>query len=466
VTRRAAWFGFALAADAETLVAVAPSETESLPQLSPSDVEQPCYADSNVPRDLVGGGAVYIYERAQDGWAEEHRAVLSGVNHISSFLPEELGGETYRTINLSTYAVEVSDEVVVVGAAGDSGVGPFRGSVRLLEKRGESWEELAGRLEPATLNDGDYFGAPVELSGDLLIVGAAGTDSEALDGSPIENSGAVYLYRRFGAGFELIERLTPPFADERALFGAEFAVSENFLAIAAPLEDRNGESPAQDSGQDFGGVYTYRRVGDSFEEEKPLAVEEQPASRLGFSVALSDDVLAVGAPTAARCNDTQMPREYAGAVHLYVRASDGWEHHSCLNGADLDAVFFGWAVALTEDFVVVGAPWTTDSGAGATAELAGSLFPTGGSANTRELVGKVFLFARPDRPTVEPCRLTHSNADACDVFGTMLAASPRGSLPFFAASAPYEDARGNGADGADNSLLDSGALYVYDLLPP
>lgn len=74
----------------------------------------------------------------------------------------------------------------------------------------------------------------------------------------------------------------------------------------------------------------------------------------GYSVAVSGDTLVAGAPREHKVNDFLLPE---GAVHVYVRSSGAWSHQARLNASNPGALDdFGWSVAVSGDTLAVGAP--------------------------------------------------------------------------------------------------------------
>lgn len=101
-------------------------------------------------------------------------------------------------------------------------------------------------------------------------------------------------------------------------------------------------------------------------------------------------------------------------------------------------VGFGTAVAVAGDTLVVGAPWEQSS-----------------AANS----GAVYVFVRSGTTWTQQAYLKASNTGADDKFGTAVALTS----DTLVVGAPQEDSGATGIDGdqADNSVVDSGAAYVF-----
>ncbi len=135
-------------------------------------------------------GAVYIYERGQDGvWQSLTRLVADNEPRYESF-----------GISLS---LNSAGDLLAVGS--DGNVGLTQGNVKLFFKGTNStWNESA-TFTATEGSESDRFGLSVALSDDggLLAVGAAseasGVTNDPMDNSA-DNAGAVYIFRSLGGG--------------------------------------------------------------------------------------------------------------------------------------------------------------------------------------------------------------------------------------------------------------------------
>lgn len=84
--------------------------------------------------------------------------------------------------------------------------------------------------------------------------------------------------------------------------------------------------------------------------------------------------------------------------------------------------------------------------------------------NTATDSGGVYLFTRnSDDRWVTRTYIKASNTDAEDFFGTSVALSPDGTTLVVGATGEDSAASGIGSEEADNSSVDSGAVYIFDL---
>jgi hypothetical protein len=171
--------------------------------------------------------------------------------------------------------------------------------------------------------------------------------------------------------------------------------------------------------------------------------------KFGLAVALSADgsTLAVGAPdedsnaTGIGGDEANDAATDAGAVHVFVRSGTGWARQAYVKASNTAAGdAFGRALALSTDgsTLAVGAP---------------------GDDGTATDSGAVYVFTRSGTTWTQQQRLKAAQPDASDAFGTAVSLAGDGAT--LAASAPGEDGAPLAGE-ADNSLTNSGAVYVFE----
>ncbi len=364
------------------------------------------------------------------------------------------------------------------------------------------------------------FGNQIRLSADgqTMVVASVGEDSGA-DGSVngANDSGAVYIFRRYGDDWTQETILKADLADANDRFGAALALSADgrTLAVGAPGEDGNGMGVNPGSGSesnndrtDSGAVYVYRKEPSGWNRSAYIK-SKIPGSAAGFgsSVALSatGQRLVIGAPQTG---------ENESGGHLEVIEHDGsnWHHKltlSALQTSTGDA--FGHSVAISANGRSIAAGATGESTAsGGINPPANAGAPGSGAVYLFELKldqWRQTLFIKAPMPesgaqfghalalspdgawlyVTEPERSgglvyryqrdadnewfgngvgTAENPDPTDRLGVDLQIGNEPQV--LLAGAPGEAGNGRGvgsADGNDNSLPDAGAAYGFSLDP-
>ncbi len=238
-------------------------------------------------------------------------------------------------------------------------------------------------------------------------------------------------------------------ADE---FGEGLALSAdgNFLAVGAYLEDGLnvgvGSQPQRGAvDANVGAVYVFRR-GDAgwLQEAYIKPAKALPGAQFGFRVALSGNGqrLLVGSPSDASgasgvgANPSAGPaRAASGAAYVFDRDASGvWTQSVYIKAPASEAgAQFGQALSLSHDgqWAAVGQPF---SAAG----------------------GSVSMYRHEAGGWGWQAQLTARYPGAGDNFGESLQLDPQGET--LVVSASRED---SAAGGADNALVDSGAVQVF-----
>ncbi|MEM6336715.1 MAG: FG-GAP-like repeat-containing protein, partial [Bacteroidota bacterium] len=189
-------------------------------------------------------------------------------------------------------------------------------------------------LIPASLDAFDAFGGAVAVSHPYLAIGAQFDDAGEHD------AGAVYVYRRSSAGWSLDAKLFLPNALYEDYLGYSVAIDDEVVVTGAPNRATNA-----------GTAFVFERNEDGWALAQELRPDDSdPYMSFGFTVAVSGDVIAVGAYS----EDSVDKR--AGAVYMYQKSGGRWVQEARLtasNGTDWD--YFGSALALEGTTLLVAA---------------------------------------------------------------------------------------------------------------
>ena len=254
------------------------------------------------------------------------------------------------------------------------------------------------------------------------------------------------------------------------LFGRDVALSSDgsTLAVGAWREASSatgvGGNQTSNSAADSGAVYVFRRVGAAWTQEAYLkASNNEQYHKFGASVALSSDgsTLAVGAPgeassaTGVGGSQVRGNTGTSGAVYVFGRTAATWSQEHYIKASNTGAGdSFGASIALSSDgnTLAVGAPGE----ASATTGVGGNQ-----ADDSAERAGAVYVFRRVGVAWSQEAYIKASNTGAYDAFGGSVAFSSDGNT--LAVGAAWEDSAVSGVGGnqADNSAINSGAVYVF-----
>lgn len=443
-------FGSSVSIDGDVAVVGAPNESD---------------------RRVNDDGAAFVFERAGSRWVEQQRLTpfdfqgpsnfgeavaidgttiavadsatakifrLSGGSWSNDFVLAPEGGGGF-----GSSAVAISGSDVVLGRSGASSDGEahafdidgISANAEVLTRSSPertSVQEILPLTIPPT--SAQPFGVSIDVDGDLMAIGAPG--------DPFADPSEVGVYERVGDTWQLHSRVAAP-NEELHAFGSTVAISDNILAVGAPLtnvgddgfqegsvvifelvddtwverdtivssdvsvQDNFGEAIAVDDGtvvvgvwrKDFSGIfsaegatYVFERSGNEWEEEAILiASDAAEAARFGISVDIDGDTIIIGSNGA---NDT-------GAAYVFTR-EETWTERAKLIGSELtSSANFGWSVGIDSGTIVVGA--FRDDFAG------------------REDAGSAYVFTGSGASWTEQATLAASDSSHFDEFGTSVA---------------------------------------------
>jgi hypothetical protein len=176
-------------------------------------------------------------------------------------------------------SVSLSGNYVVVGAGGDNADAADAGRAYIFNLSSPTPQAPVAVLVNPSPAAADRFGAAVAISGNLVVIGAAGDDSGASD------AGMVYVFDLGGVLVHSFQAPSPLAGDS---FGSSVAVSGDRVAVGAPGSDTGAA--------DAGGAFVFEVTAAS--PGAPVAILGNPApatdDRFGGSIAISGARVVVG----------------------------------------------------------------------------------------------------------------------------------------------------------------------------
>lgn len=373
------YFGYtlALSSNGDTLAVGTPFESSGAKGINGerNDASQP------------DAGAVYVFTRANDTWAEQAYIKASNAEAYDYF-----GGSVSLSGDGNTLVIgaqgEASKAVGVNGDEEDNSVG-VAGAVYVFERSEVTWAQKtylkastqvylsSPCFDPSLIRclttNGSRFGSSVSIAedGNTLVVGAFFEHSNAVGIDAAENnigafrSGAAYVFIKIEGGWQQQAYVKASNARAHSNFGYRVALGSagDILAVSS-INDSSQAAGVNGDGSDTsapsaGAVYLFSRSNDEWSEVAYLKASNASANtEFGSSLALSADGewLAVGAAkeksNAAGIggNQTNEAAAAAGAVYLFKRDGNSWAQHRYIKApAAVSADNFGFSLALGED---------------------------------------------------------------------------------------------------------------------
>ena len=271
-------FGFAVAMDNDTIVAGAPSAN-------------------------FNKGLAHVFVKPSGAWVTTANPSAT-LTDVESAAQDQFG-----------FDVAVGGNSVVVGAYGHNIAGKAnQGAAYVFLKPGGAWintDSPAAKLTASDPKASDQFGNVVAIDGDTIVVGAWLKDV----GATIDQ-GAAYLFLKPAGGWTNMTesaRLLASDGRNSDTFGVWVDVKGDKVVVGASLDDDGAN-------RNEGSVYVFIKPDSGWtgmtETAKLNASQGRPGDSFGFSAAISDDTVVVGAP-----NDDLGANNQQGSAHVFDTTS-------------------------------------------------------------------------------------------------------------------------------------------------
>jgi hypothetical protein len=258
-------------------------------------------------------------------------------------------------------------------------------------------------------------------------------------------------------------------------FGYSVALNADGNTLAVGVYDEGGSGRSVNTAVDAmrngsGAVYVFSRKGTAWMREAYLKTwNSEGGDSWGVSVALSDDgnTLAMGSidedclctgvvdsPSDVGASD-QKANQSAGAVAIFTRAGTTWTQQAYIKASNAGQNdWFGVRLALSGDgnTLAVGAQNEDSAAQGINGNQ---------KDESAEEAGAVYLFTRTSAMWAQQAYIKGANTQAYDEFGGSAAVNRDGRLLVVGARGEDSSAPGVNGNQADNSMDESGAVYVF-----
>jgi hypothetical protein len=278
-------------------------------------------------------------------------AVTPAIDEVAKLIASD--GESSDYLG---YSVAVDGDTAVVGVYGDDDLGSESGAAYIFTRDSSGvWSQQ----QKLTASDGaadDRFGWSVAVDGDTVVIGKESWDFFA------PPPGAAYVFTRDSAGvWSEQQKLTAYDGEAGDYFGQSVALSLDTIVIGAAGDD--------DVGTNAGSAYVYTRdsAGLWSLQQKLTANFGADNDSFGNSLDLDGDTTVIG--TSGYYFDSDGIAIQSGAAYAFTRDSSGvWTEQELSPNVNVETEWYGKAVAVSGDSIVVGAYGDNqvDLGAGAT----------------------------------------------------------------------------------------------------
>jgi FG-GAP repeat len=338
-------------------------------------------------------GAVYVFVRSNGNWSQQAYIKASNTGADDQFgLIVALSGDT-----LVVGAPFEDSSATGINGDQTSNSSGNSGAAYVFVRSAGTWSQQAYLKASNTggLVAGDNFGHSVGISGDTIVVGAWGEDSNAtgVNGNQADNtavdSGAVYVFVRNAGLWSQQAYLKASNTGNDDWFGWAVAVSGDTIAVGAYSEDSNATgsngNQANNLASGAGAVYAFQRSSGTWNQEAYLKASNTGANdQFGRNLALSGEILAVAArsedsnATGINGNQANETAFQSGATYVLRRTAGTWNQIAYLKASNAQSSdHFGWAVAASGELVVATSIFEASSATGVNGNQADNSLSSG-----------------------------------------------------------------------------------------
>ena len=277
----------------------------------------------------------------------------------------------------------------------------------------QEWNEPTDEDYKITASDGDEGDS---FGASVAIDGDVLIVGANKDNDNGDSSGSAYVFRFDEEKSAWVEeqKLTASDGEEGDEFGIYVAVSADVVVVGAFRDDDDGDAS--------GSAYVFNYDGDEWIEGQKLTASDAEASdRFGESLSIDGEVIVI-----ASHHDDEIA-EQAGSAYVFRYETDEWVEEQKLNASDGEAFdHYGESVFVNDNVIVIGSHFDDDGGTGA---------------------GSAYVYRFDGEEWTEEQKLLASDADTSDTYGNWVSVS--GDIIVVGAYA-------NDDDGSN-----SGSAYVY-----
>lgn len=389
------------------------------------------------------------------GHGSVYSYVFDSVTNQYSFESKIIPTTVLSSNSLFGSSLQFKDDLLIVGApqnpldSSDRLSQPNAGAVYVFARINSAWVQQTKISAPGSVREAeDTMGYAVASWGNYLAVGVPGHNYDSAQGAYLDNAGSVRIYVRENDQWRLDRVVDSPNREENGRFGFSLAIHNQTLVVGAPGERNGGDA----FGWGRGRAYAFVR---EFGQWVPKATFENAesgnqAKRLGWSVGVFENKIIVGETHNQVTPENATVVAGAGAAWIYEEINNVWTNVAKLTAQSLGGRTagqnFGFSVDIKDRLAIVGSPFDNKNDIG-----------------TDELInaGSAYVYRRNETQegviSWDPEKKFAGwpqDRNPTDNFGTAIAAYGN----YIAVGSPNHDLDIN----QENPVSNAGAVYVYE----
>lgn len=183
------------------------------------------------------------------------------------------------------------------------------------------------KLIPKDRQGYENFGYAVAISGEYAVIGANVDDKDAKGQNPINDAGSAYIFKKDKDGkWKQVQKIVASDREAGDNFGWSVAINNNHIVVGAPYHDRNLGSVIIGPSSGSAYIFELNESGIWAQKQKIIAHPIESQILFGYSVAIDGNTIAVGCPWYAK-DETGKPEtniNSAGAVFVFDKTGGTW----------------------------------------------------------------------------------------------------------------------------------------------
>ena len=249
------------------------------------------YSDPNISNQ----GSVYVYVLNNGSWT--FQAKLTASDAAAS---DSLG-----------FSVGIYGNTIIAGSHLNNSA---KGAAYIFTRNGTTWTQQQ-KLVAAEGIANDYAGFSVGIYRDTVVVGAP---RRAVSGALLQ--GAAYIFQRTGTVWSEQQRIIASDGAAGDNFASSVAIDQNSIICGAPYK-------AIGANTNQGAAYVFTGGGSTWVQQQKLFDPSGTAGAdFGYSVSISGNMSAIGAPFASQGSFVQV-----GLAYVFSRSGTTWTRSTTLN---------------------------------------------------------------------------------------------------------------------------------------
>ena len=303
--------------------------------------------DRNSENYLSDSGAVYVWQQSGNSWVYSDKLVSS----------------SRETNELFGSSISGTTGTIVIGAMGSTldsqGTNKLTGAgaVYIFQENNGVWS-FSQKITSSLRASGDNFGTTVSMNGTSLMIGSPNTSS--VSGTTTLSSTGVVEFYEYNGSWKFMSRVSPNNLSANDKFGTSVSLNSGIAVVGSPTHSLDSDDlhPLTNSGA----AWIYQQNSDKtwslMEKISGWGQDRNVNDMMGYSIAGDGDTIVVGVPNHSYDVQGRNYLANSGAALVFIWYNGGWFfQQKLIAGTNRNANDnFGFAVDISQDNIVVGAP--------------------------------------------------------------------------------------------------------------